>query len=57
MYIYIYTYIYICYNAWRGPQVWSGSSDGRVCSWNSKNKRLIRKIGHVREPVLNPKPC
>lgn len=37
-------------------EVWSGSSDGRVCSWNSKNKRLIRKIGQVREPVSSMCP-
>jgi WD40 repeat protein len=32
-------------------QVWMGSYDGRIVVWNSKNKRVIRKLGQVGEPV------
>jgi len=45
-----------CSPGLRWKQVWSGSSDGRVCSWNSKNKRLIRKIGDLKEPVSSMVP-
>ena len=32
-------------------EVWSGSSDGRICVWSSKSKRVIRALGSQCEPV------
>ena len=32
-------------------EVWSGGSDGRICVWNVKNKRVIRSLGIGGEPV------